>query len=47
MSEIGFFTIFTGVVIPVITGILYVRRSRKIDTYNRVAENSEQPFMTS
>lgn len=44
MSEIGYWTVFTGVVIPVITGVLYVRRNRKIDTFNRSAEKFRAAF---
>lgn len=44
MSEVGFWTIFTGVVIPIVTGILYVRRNRKIDTFNRAAEKFRAAF---
>lgn len=44
MFEVGFRTFFTGVLIPIITGIWYVRRNRKIDTFNRTAEKFRAAF---
>jgi hypothetical protein len=44
MRDIGFWDILTGAIIPLVIGVLYVRRSRKIDTFNRTAEKFRAAF---
>ncbi len=48
MNEIGLWNIITGAVIPIaialFAGVWYVRRNRKIDTFNRAAEKFRAAF---